>query len=518
VDRLACVDVHAFPLQLLVRAHPDWAGHAVAVVEEDRPQGLILWVNEEAHGRGVRRGQRYAEGLGLADDLRGGEVAAEAIAAGVAALTERLRQFTPHVEPSADEPGVFWLDAAGLQQLYPSLQAWAQQIRRGLRQMGFEAVVVVGFRRFACYAVARARPKTATVVFASAAQEEAAAQQVPLDRVGLPPETRDALKKLAVRTVGDFLRLPSAGILRRFGREAHHLHQMAAGQLWQPLQPQPARAPDQRTLPLDELETDFERLTFLIKQLLDPLLDTLAARGEALTAIDLRLQIDGAGTQAASPVQSARGGAGEPSQRSHFKQENIRPAAPTLDIVQLLGLVRLRLESLTLGGGVRTLEVAVQGVRASPEELALFAQRPKRDLDAAARAFARLRASYGRDTVVRAQLREGHLPEARYSWEPLERLALPQPRRVSPRPLVRRLFVRPQPLAPREARAPDGWLARGPAHGPVEQLMGPYLVSGGWWHNEIEREYYFAELRAGGWVWIYYDRRRRRWFLQGEVA
>jgi len=251
----------------------------VAVVEEDRPQGLILWVNEAAHARGVRRGQRYAEGLSLADDLRGGEVAAEAISAGVQALTERLRGFTPHVEPSAEEPGVFWLDAAGLEQLYPSLPAWAQQIRRGLRQMGFAAAVVVGFQHFACYAVARAQPRAGQVVFASAAEEEAAARRVPLDRVGLPPEARDALKKLGVRTVGDFVRLPGAGILRRFGREAHYLHQMAAGQLWQPLQPVPARPPDARTLPLDDPESDLESLTFLIKGELDPLLAALAARG-----------------------------------------------------------------------------------------------------------------------------------------------------------------------------------------------------------------------------------------------
>jgi hypothetical protein len=45
--RLACVDLPAFPLQLLLRRHPEWASSPAAVVAEDKPQGLILWVNEK---------------------------------------------------------------------------------------------------------------------------------------------------------------------------------------------------------------------------------------------------------------------------------------------------------------------------------------------------------------------------------------------------------------------------------------------------------------------------------------
>ena len=70
MDRLACVDVRALPLQLLLRRHPDWAAHPVAVVAEDKPQGLILWVNEKAHRAGLLPGFRYAAGLSLASDLR----------------------------------------------------------------------------------------------------------------------------------------------------------------------------------------------------------------------------------------------------------------------------------------------------------------------------------------------------------------------------------------------------------------------------------------------------------------
>ena len=35
--------------------------------------------------------------------------------------------------------------------------------------------------------------------------------------------------------------------------------------------------------------------------------------------------------------------------------------------------------------------------------------------------------------------------------------------------------------------------------------------------REIQREYYYAETRNGDLLWLYYDRVRRRWFLQGSV-
>jgi protein ImuB len=50
----------------------------------------------------------------------------------------------------------------------------------------------------------------------------------------------------------------------------------------------------------------------------------------------------------------------------------------------------------------------------------------------------------------------------------------------------------------------------------VDQV-GPYVISGGWWVHPIHREYYFVRARRGDVLWIYYDRQRQRWFLQGTV-
>jgi hypothetical protein len=49
-QRLACIDVPALPLQLLLKKRGDWTSHPAAVVDRDAPQGKLLWVTER-HGR-----------------------------------------------------------------------------------------------------------------------------------------------------------------------------------------------------------------------------------------------------------------------------------------------------------------------------------------------------------------------------------------------------------------------------------------------------------------------------------
>ena len=65
MSRLACVDIPAVPLQLLLKEHPDWRSLPAVVVAEEKPQAFILWVNEKARRLGIRPGHRYAAGLGL---------------------------------------------------------------------------------------------------------------------------------------------------------------------------------------------------------------------------------------------------------------------------------------------------------------------------------------------------------------------------------------------------------------------------------------------------------------------
>ncbi|CBE68353.1 conserved protein of unknown function [Candidatus Methylomirabilis oxygeniifera] len=491
-------------MQLLLRRHPEWAIHPVAVVAEDRPQGLICYMNTAAHKAGVRPGLRYAVGCSLAVDLRAGVVSPVEINEAVEAIMKQLRHFTPEIEPSAEEPGVFWLNGTGLTRLYPSYEVWVRLIASDLNRMSFRATVVMGFTRFGTYAVARAQ--NGTVVLNDPVDERAAVRQVRIECLEIDSDLRDTLAKLGVTTVGAFLALPAGGLLARFGESAYRLHRMASGELWTPLQPLKPQESIRQRLLLDDPETEAMRLLFRLKGLLHPLLKALAVRGEALAGLTLRLQLDGGG----------------------WHEEQIRPAAPTLDPVQLLDLIRLRLEAVELPNGVIEIELEASSVLAPAEQYRLIVERPRRDLEAASLALARIRATFGDEAVGRVRLADAHLPEASFRWEPLNRVVSvkckvssdePEDRgdtqhptlNTKKRSLVRRIFVKPVPL-----RLPPG-----------STLHGPYIVSGGWWGRDLSacghaqagthRDYYFAETRHGELLWIYYDPNRSHWYLHGLV-
>jgi protein ImuB len=508
---IACVDVPVLPLQLVWRAMPAWRQHPVVVVDEDRPQGTVLWACERARRSQVLPGMRYAHALSLAAGLYATVVPPERIAAVVDEIAAALRRLSPSVEPAAGQPGTFWLDGAGLARLFPEPDGgevatgtrWAQAIVRAVDQLGLRSTVVAGFTRFGTYAVARAAARRLTV-FGSDEEERTQARSVPLARLDIAAGLRDALARLAVTTVGQLVRLPGGGILERFGSEAHRLYQLAAGERWDPLVPEPPpEAPDETVL-LDDAETDVARLLFSVKSATDRLLARLATRRRALVTLHLELTLQ----------HGIRGTAIRTERIAHA----IRPAAPTLDGRSLLRLVHLRLDGQPPAAGVIAVRVWADDVGATREQLALFAQKPRRDLRAASEAVASLRAELGDDAVMKAVLRDGHLPEARYGWERLLEVAAPAATPRDVRPVPRRVKVRPVLLPPQSPNVrDDGWLLSGLEHGAVVRIQGPYVVSGGWWASEIHREYHFAETRRGDLLWVYYDRARRRWYQHGAV-
>ncbi len=491
--RMACVDLPAFPLQLLLRQHPDWRDYPVAVVDSDRPQGLVLWINERARAARILTGMRFAAALSLSADLRAAAVPKARITRGVRGIARWLRRHTPHVEPSEGEPGVFWLDASGLEGLYPSLMTWARGIESDLAARDFTATVIVGFRRFASYALAKS--KQGVLVLHHPQDEQAALQVVPLERLAIDPRTRDTLAKLGVLNIGQLLALPAEGIRQRYGEAAFDLHRLATGELALPLQPEQPVPPVTAHLILDQAETEVERLMHWIEQQLPQLLHELAGRGQALDELRILFRFERMGEH----------------------KEQVRPATPTLDVHQILELIRLRLSVTRLPDGVEELRLLARAAAPERGQLELLAEHPRRDVEAANRALARVRAALGDQSVVRARLCAGHLPENRFDWEPLSRLEVPHPAPLQQRRLVRRLYRRPIPLPPRPRHEPDGWMLYGLEQGPVVRVFGPYIIAGGWWVRPVHREYHFAETQKGELLWVFYDRVRRRWFVHGRI-
>lgn len=499
---VSCVDVPALPLQLLLRANPQWRDLPTAVVKDDRPQGKVLWVNARARAQGILPGVTFAGARSLAADLRAAVVGPGTIDDAVVELATALGNFSPRVEAAPRPPGVFFVDPSGLTTLYGSLEAWAQAVTEALERIGFHASVVVGTHRFRSYAIARSKGGVRVL---DAHREAKMAARVPLRDLDLSPDLRDALAVLDIHTLGRFLQLPATEMRARFGPEAAGLHAMAADRAFAPLQPRTLVDPISKTLQFEPPDANHTRVLFGLKGALHELLGTLADQSKAMSMLHLELELDHA------PAH----------------QEYLEPASPTLDELQILDLVRLRLEGLSLPAAIAGLTLELEGVRADARQLRLFETRARRDLEAGSRALARIRAAFGEASVTRASLRAAHLPEAGFAWEPTDRLRFPQREAGDgneaktdsdePTVLVRRLFSRPIPLPPVPRHEPEAWLDREMGVGAVTGLTGPYRISGGWWVRTVERDYYYVDTHRGDLLWVFYDRRRRRWFWHGTV-
>ena len=488
----ACVEVPALPLQLLLLRRPEWKGRPVAVVDRDHPHGRVLWANRAARRQGVVPGMRYVGALALESGLRAGTVGPEEVGRWQRRITQALLAFSPGVEPWDARPGVFWLDASGLERLHPAKGRWAAGIRSRLAGLGLGCRVAVGFSRAGTLAGVRCGGAPVRV-FPDPQAERAELLRTPLGRLGVPPALLEELGALGVRTAGDLAGVSEGDLSERLGAEAAALRRFLEEAL--PLQPVVPEPPLEASVLLEPPEADLHRLLFRVKGLLDHLIARAARSGRLVSELRLLLRAEDG-----TPMRHA-----------------LRPAAPTLDARQLLNLVHLRLSGAEAPGRVEELGLRVGTVAPRPAQRSLLA-RPRRDPEAALGALARIRAELGEGAVVRARVEARHLPGARFAWEPVEGLPRARPRNETPRPLVRRILEKPVPVpGPEEAAPEDGWLPLGPGAGPVVEYHGPYVVSGGWWARPVHREYGFARLADGTLLWVFRDRVRRRWFLQGTV-
>jgi protein ImuB len=488
MNRIACVDVPALPLQILRRDEPEWAGMPLAVVAADLPQALVLWVSRSARELGVRAGMRYAAALGICPELRAAPVSEKRIAEVRAELVGALHRYSPRVEPDAERAGVIWVDPTGIVSLFGSLERWARAVWAELGARDFFGAVVVGFERMPCWAVARTRRDA--MVIRDRDEERRLAGRVSIRCLDLPSELENALHLLGVRTLDDWLALPPGDISVRFGPDAARLHARFRGAMSEPMTPVPMPEPIAIEAELDPPDDDQARLLFCIKGALHALDGALASRAMALAALSIVLFLE-------------RG-------RSH--REMLRPSRASRDAGALLDLVRLRLSSLALPGRVERIRLEAEPAPLETTQLSLIGGTRRRDPEAVSRGLARLRAAFGEEAVTRARLEEAWLPERQFRWEPARSVAAPRPFDGDPRdpPLVRRLLPSPRAL-------PSDRDGKPRTQPPITAMIGPYRLQSGWWAHGVVRDYWYAEREDGALLWLYRDAALDRWFVQGIV-
>ena len=482
VVRTACINIWDLPLQILLRNHPEWCKKPVAVVEEEQPLSPILWLNAAAIRAGIKPGLRDSSALSLDQGMCAGTISDQEIHFTIQNIHMVLDHFSPCVEPSREDPGIFWLDASGLNLLYSSLKNWASQIQSSILRLELKASIVVGFSRFGTYAIAKG--KKAMVVMPTMEVENYESNRVHLQHFQLHSKLKKQLIKLAIHTVDDFLALPQESIVQHLGKQARDFYHFAMNEQSLPLQPQKLPESFQAQIELSRNESNSQSLLLRTSQLLIPLLNKIGNKGQVVVALRLEFRCEN-GTRCDHRIQAAE---------------------PTLNAKILLELVGLILETITFIFPVVELYLEAEGVCFTDKKRSLFRENPIRDKSSAMRALARVRVEFGTNSVLIAQLKKGHLPEARFEWYRFDRLTIAKPRSVSIRYLIRRTYTHP--------RAVGDLLLKYP---PSPISSHEYLINGGWWCREIRRNYRFVDTRKGETLWVYYDHRKHSWFVQGCV-
>lgn len=490
MHRTACINLFSFQLQLLLRQNNDWMDFPVAVVSQESAAGVIIDLNKHAKQWGVSQNENYLTALSMCPSLKVGKIDAVELDTVLNEIVDLLRKFSPVVD-KALEPGVFWIDCSGIERLYQSEEVLAKAVLSAIKDAGFWASVCIGASKFGTYALAKSR--RGSVVLQTLAKEQAAVLQTQLSMLDVPAKELVIFNQLGIVTLGNLFELPADSVKRRFSKQVYQLHRAASLEQFNPLISQKEGAPIRICCQLDGPQSNALGLVFVIKGVLIPLLEKLIQTRRLLVQLTLHLLLD------------------------HAPQVDvdILPAIPTVKAEVWLELLRLKLESIQLRAGVLELELEAHAKPATFGQIPLFQSSQKRDLDAANRALARLRARFGQQSVLRATLNEGHLPFARYQLVPMEKFVYPT---VAPKNtgLVRRIFSSAVVLNSRPVKGPAGIHLGGLGGKAVKEMVGPYIIEGGWWLKDVCREYYFARTSTET-LWVYFDRHRRRWVLQGTV-
>ena len=101
MDRLACVSIPAFELQLLIRRNPHWQDLPAVVISESKPLGRVIAANRSALKSGVRPDMRYAQALSLRPDLQAAVISPQERGDSQEEIRALLYEFAPSVESPA---------------------------------------------------------------------------------------------------------------------------------------------------------------------------------------------------------------------------------------------------------------------------------------------------------------------------------------------------------------------------------------------------------------------------------
>lgn len=434
------------------RANPD---EPLALLTGSPQRRIVQAVNPAAHALGLKPGQS----LTAAQALTRGFATAEYDLAAI----ERLQQFLAawaygfSAQVSLHYPRCLLLEVQSSLGLFGPWPRFEARLRAELSALAFQHRIAVAPNP----AAARVLVNIGDGLMAGDGQTlRQMLDPLPVDRLGLGATVTTACNRMGLRQLRQLLALPRDSLARRFPAEVlRHLDTLLG----------------QRPLALDfytpadvfdaRIELNFEveshqALLFPLRRLTADLAAYLAGRDSGVQRFALYLEHRvGADTQV-----------------------NVGLLSAERDPGMLFELTRGRLEHQQLPAPVLAVRLVARELPAfAPQHQQLFDERPQQN-QPWEQLRERLRARLGDDALYDLGAKADHRPERAWMNELTSPLLPPS----GPRPGW--LLSEPQPL-----------------HGAsLRILAGPERIESGWWDGEdIRRDYYVVQTRAGQRGWAY---------------
>lgn len=333
--------------------------------------------------------------------------------------------------------------------------------------------------------------------------------KLPLTALSAVAAHQATLARVGCRTLGDVCALPRGGISRRFSKDLLSALDLAYGlrpetYAWLTI-PESFHA----RLELMSRVESAPALLFGARRLLLQMAGWLQARRLGATAYTFRWCHD--------VMRAKDAGTGG--------ELVIRTAVPTQNVEHLGKLLAEHLAKVTLLAPAGDIELLATEVLPVVEESRSFLPAVRRKGASTGLALERMQARFGDDCIRRPLVCADHRLEHGQLWShtEAEKPAKAPSSNSYDLPQPSWLLVEPLRLVERDHRPQY--------QGPLQLLLGPDRIEGGWWHRALEsgeeitlnvqRDYYLALSPHAGVLWVFQARlaaEETAWFLQGHFA
>jgi protein ImuB len=280
------------------------------------------------------------------------------------------------------------------------------------------------------------------------------------------------MRRVGIRSIGEFAKLPASATLRRFGKLGISLREWVLGNKELVLPVFTYEEAIHEKIDTDEV-TSLESLLFYIRQLLVRVEHRLIGRSQLAKEMRLTFYLE-SGIQLVRPIPFS-----EPQRNS----------------VLVMEILREVLSSTTWDSPLQRFEIEVNDtIPYVPAQLFLWETGESKAAELS-QFVTKLRVRYGNEAVGIPENRQSYLPE--FSWEKVWPPSAEQKveKYFSERPFL--LYPSPKPVSVPSLRTLF----------PSETVENPW--------EKKNRRYFIAENPQGEKIWVFHEANSDRWFLHG---